>query len=76
MADDKNMLIGILAIILGILVICFPLISIFTLSVLVGIGILFLGIWLLVQTFRVWDISKSASITYLIFGIIAIVAGI
>jgi uncharacterized membrane protein HdeD (DUF308 family) len=76
MADDKNMLIGILAIILGILVIAFPLISVFTLSVLVGIGILFLGIWFLVQIFRVWESSKAASIAYLILGIIAIVAGI
>jgi uncharacterized membrane protein HdeD (DUF308 family) len=76
MADEKNMLIGILAIILGILVIAFPLISVFTLSVLVGIGILFLGIWFLVQTFRVWESSKAASIAYLILGIIAIVAGI
>lgn len=76
MAEEKNMLIGILAIILGILVIAFPLISVFTLSVLVGIGILFLGIWFLVQTFRVWESSKAASIAYLILGIIAIVAGI
>jgi uncharacterized membrane protein HdeD (DUF308 family) len=30
----------------------------------------------LVQTFRVWDGSKAASIAYLILGIIAIVAGI
>lgn len=76
MANDKNILIGILAIILGILVICFPLISVFTLSVLVGIGILFLGIWFLVQTFRIWEASKAASIAYLILGLIAIVAGI
>jgi uncharacterized membrane protein HdeD (DUF308 family) len=76
MVKERNMLVGILAIILGLLVIAFPLISIFTLSVLVGIGILFLGIWFLVQTFRVWEVSKAASIAYLILGIIAIVAGI
>ena len=74
--SERNMLMGILAIILGIIVIAFPLISVFTLSVLVGIGILFLGIWFLIQTFRVWDYSKGASIAYLILGIIAIVAGI
>lgn len=76
MAEERNILVGILAIILGLLVIAFPLISVFTLSVLVGIGILFLGIWFLIQTFRVWESSKAASIAYLILGIIAIVAGI
>jgi uncharacterized membrane protein HdeD (DUF308 family) len=76
MVKERNMLVGILAIILGLLVIAFPLISIFTLSVLVGIGILFLGIWFLVQTFRVWEVSKAASIAYLILGILAIVSGI
>jgi uncharacterized membrane protein HdeD (DUF308 family) len=74
--DEKNMLMGILAIILGIVVIAFPYISILTLSVLVGIGILILGIWFLVQTFRVFEGSKWASIPYLILGIIGIVAGI
>jgi len=76
MADDYNVFLGIVAIILGILIIAFPLISIFTLSVLVGIGILFLGIWFFVQASRLWTISKAVSIAYLILGIIAIVAGI
>ncbi|MGZ7069006.1 MAG: DUF308 domain-containing protein [Methanobacterium sp.] len=74
--DERYMLMGILAIILGIVVIAFPYISIFTFSVLAGIGILILGIWFLLQTSRVWEDSKWASIAYLIFGIIAIVAGI
>ncbi len=70
------MLMGIIAIILGIVVIAFPSISIFTFSVLAGIGILILGIWFLLKTFRVWEDSKAASIAYLILGLIAIVAGI
>ncbi len=74
--NEKNALLGIIAMILGIVVIAFPYISIFTLSVLAGIGILVLGIWLLIQTSRVWEISKAASIAYLILGLIAIVAGI
>jgi len=41
MAEGRNMLLGVLAIILGILVIAFPLISIFTASVLAGLGIYF-----------------------------------
>ena len=74
--DEKNMLMGILAIILGIVVIAFPYITIFTFSVLAGIGILILGVWFLLQTSRIWEASKAASIAYLILGIIGIVAGI
>ncbi len=76
MAEGHNVLLGILAIILGILIIVFPLISVFTLSVLLGIGIIFLGIWFFVQMSRVWASSKAASIAYLILGIIGIIAGI
>jgi len=76
MAEGNNVLLGILAIILGILVIAFPLFSVFTASVLAGFAIVFLGIWLLVQSFGVWGTSKGASIAYLILGLIAIVGGI
>ncbi len=76
MAEGRNMLLGILAIILGIMVIAFPLISIFAVSVLAGIGIMFLGIWLLVQSFELWSTSKGTSIAQLILGILAIIVGI
>jgi uncharacterized membrane protein HdeD (DUF308 family) len=73
---EKNVLMGILAIILGIVVMTFPYASVFTLSILAGIGILLLSIWFLILTFRVWEDVKWASIPYLILGIIGIVAGI
>jgi membrane protein HdeD len=76
MAKEGNVLLGILAIILGLLVIIFPLISVFTVSLIAGIGILFLGIWLLIQSFGVWGSNKGISIAYLILGILAIVVGI
>jgi uncharacterized membrane protein HdeD (DUF308 family) len=76
MAEGSNILAGILAIILGILVMAFPLFSVFTASVLAGFAIIFLGIWLLAQSFGVWGSSKWASIAYLILGIIVIVCGI
>lgn len=76
MAEGNNVLLGILAIILGILVMAFPLFSVFTASVLAGFAIVFLGIWLLVQSFGVWGENKGASIVYLILGLIAIVGGI
>ena len=64
MAEGHNVLLGILAIILGILVIAFPLFSVFAASVLAGFAIIFLGIWLLVQSFGTWTASKGASIAY------------
>ncbi|HMK53732.1 MAG TPA: DUF308 domain-containing protein [Methanobacteriaceae archaeon] len=76
MAEGKNLLLGVLAIILGFMVIAFPLISVFTVSVIAGLGVLILGIWFIVQAFAMWDGSKAAGIAYLILGIIAIMAGI
>lgn len=46
MAEGSNVLLGILAIILCILVLAFPLFSVFTASVIAGFAIIFLGIWL------------------------------
>jgi uncharacterized membrane protein HdeD (DUF308 family) len=76
MAEERNILLGILAIILGILVIAFPLFSVFTASALAGFAVILLGIWLVVQSFGVWEKSKAASIAYLILGLIAIIGGI
>lgn len=71
-----NVLSGILAIILGILIMAFPLFSVFTLSVLTGFGLLLIGIWLLVMSFESWSSSKGMSIAALILGIIGIIVGI
>jgi uncharacterized membrane protein HdeD (DUF308 family) len=76
MAEGDHVLYGIMAIILGLLVLIFPLFTVFTASVLVGFAIIFLGIWLIAQSFGAWSVSKGASIAYLILGIIAIVVGI
>jgi uncharacterized membrane protein HdeD (DUF308 family) len=76
MAEGNNVLMGILAIILGLLVIIFPIFSVFTASVMAGFAIILLGIWLVAQSFGTWSASKGASIAYLILGIIAIVGGI
>lgn len=76
MAEGNNALLGILAIILGILVMAFPLISVFTASVLAGFGILFLGIWLLTQSFGVWHVNKGTAVADLILGLLAIIVGI
>ncbi len=76
MTKEGNIILGILAIILGLIVIIFPLLSFFTASMIAGIGILFLGVWFLIQFFALWDANKRASIAYLIFGILALIVGI
>ncbi len=73
---ERNVFIGILAIILGFILIAFPLISIFTFSVLLGIGIIFLGIWLLIQAYNVWSKNLAAAIADLILAFFAILFGI
>ena len=76
MAEGNNVLLGVLTIILGFLVLVFPLFSVFAASVIAGLAIIFLGIWLIAQSFGTWSMSKAASIAYLLLGIIAIIGGI
>ncbi len=76
MAEGRNVMLGILAIILGIFITAFPLISVFIVSDLVAIGIIFIGVWLLAQSVESWNTSKGLSIAALILGILGIVVGI
>jgi uncharacterized membrane protein HdeD (DUF308 family) len=76
MNDERNVYIGILAIILGFIVIAFPLVSVFTFSILVGIGIIFLGIWLVIQAYNVWSKNLAAGIADLILAFFAVLFGI
>lgn len=76
MTEKNNILIGILAIILGLIIIAFPLISVLTLSVLAGLGIIFLGIWFFIQSFHIWGKNLAAGIADLLLGIFAVIFGI
>lgn len=67
---------GLVTLILGVLILIFPLASIFTLSVLSGIAILFIGLWLLILGARTWSISRGPSILYLILGIFGIILAV
>ena len=72
----NNVLFGILAILLGLAVIAFPLISVFIVSDIVAIGLIFIGIWLLAQSVVTWSESKAMSILALIIGILGVIVGI
>jgi uncharacterized membrane protein HdeD (DUF308 family) len=74
MANEKNLLLGILGILLGIIVIVFPLISIFTVNAIAGIGIIFVGIWILIKSLK--NESIAAGVAGLIVAVFAIMMGI
>lgn len=74
MKENKNVLLGVLAIILGLIVILFPLISVFTINKIIGIGIIFLGIWFLAQSFKTGSLAVGAA--GLILALFAIMFGI
>lgn len=76
MAENKNVFVGILAILLGLIVILFPLISIFTINDIAGIGIIFVGIWLILQSFKNGEKSLAAGVAGLIVAVFAIMLGI
>lgn len=76
MAEERNVLLGILAILLGLVVMAFPLLSVFVVADIVAIGIIFIGVWLLAQSIVTWSTNKGVSIAALILGILGIVVGI
>jgi membrane protein HdeD len=76
MAESRNVFVGILAILLGLIVIVFPLISVFTVSDIAGIGIIFLGIWLILHGFKIWEKNLAGAVADLILAVFAIMLGI
>jgi uncharacterized membrane protein HdeD (DUF308 family) len=76
MAESRNVFVGILAILLGLIIIVFPLISVFTFSAIAGIGMIFLGIWLILHGFKIWEKNLAAGIADLLLAVFAIMLGI
>ncbi|BDZ70625.1 DUF308 domain-containing protein [Methanobacterium petrolearium] len=72
----KNIVVGLLAIILGLIVLAFPLAGLVAASVLTGFVILMIAIWLLIVGGSQLEISKTAGILNLILGIIVLIIGI
>jgi membrane protein HdeD len=74
MAGERNVLLGILGILLGIIVIVFPLISIFTVNAIAGIGLIFVGLWIIFKSLK--NDSLAAGVAGLLVAIFAIMMGI
>lgn len=69
-------MVGLVAIILGILVIVFPLFSLLTASIIAGLGIVFLGIWILATSLDLADKDFLRSFILLLIGISGVMLGI
>lgn len=72
----KNVVLGILAIILGLIVLAFPLAGLVAASVLTGFVVLMIAVWLLIVGGSQMEVSKSAGIMNVILGIIVLIVGI
>lgn len=66
----KNKFVSLLAIILGIIIIAFPMIGVIGTSSLIGLSVLLISIYLLVAGVVIIDYNKSGAIIDLILGII------
>lgn len=65
----KNKFVSLLAIILGIIIIAFPMIGVIGTSSLIGLSVLLISIYLLVVGVTIIDYNKSGAIIDLILGI-------
>ena len=66
----KNKFVSLLGIILGIIIIAFPMIGVIGTSSLIGLSVLLISIYLLVAGVAIIDYNKSGAIIDLILGII------
>ncbi|KZX17376.1 hypothetical protein MBCUT_02440 [Methanobrevibacter cuticularis] len=73
---ENKSIIGVLAVIFGILIIVFPFTSQIVFAVIAGIGIVVFGVYLLVMGASFWSLSKAASVAYVILGILALILGL
>lgn len=73
---EQKSIIGILAIIFGILIMVFPFVGLTALSVIAGIAVLLFGVMLAVEGTHIWGESKAMSLAYIIFAVLALFLGI
>lgn len=72
----RNIFAGILAIILGLIVIAFPFLGTAAISIFAGVVLLLIAIWLLILGISELEISRTTGAMNIILGIIALVIAI
>jgi len=72
----KKSMISLLAIILGIIIIAFPMLGIIGVQAIIGVAVLLLGVFLLISGISEIDYSPKKSIVTLIVGIAILIIGL
>lgn len=72
---ENKTILGIIAIILGLLIMIFPFASQFALAVICGVAFIILGIYYFLACANVWDYSKGTVAAYIILGILSLICG-
>lgn len=72
----KNKIIGILAVILGLIIISFPMIGAIAANVTAGFSIMLMSIWLISIGVAEIDYSKTKSILNIVLGVLALILGL
>ena len=72
---QKNAM-AIILIILGIIILAVPMLGVVPISVLTGLGVVFLGIGLILAGFSDREVSTGLGLLEIVFGIIALVLGL
>ena len=76
MVETRNILIGVFAIIIGILVMAFPLLGVFSFSIIDGTVCLLISLWIIMHSVGDWNVNKTSSISFLVLGIIGFIFGL
>lgn len=71
----RNLIMGILAIILGILIMVFPVVGVVAASFVAGFGVIMLAIWFLIAGVAELQVSRLVGVLLVILGIIALIIG-
>ncbi len=71
----NNSVMGILAIILGILVMVFPVMGVVAISFIAGFAVIMLAIWFLIAGVAEMSVSRLVGILFVLLGIIALIIG-
>jgi membrane protein HdeD len=72
----KKSMISLLAIILGIIIIAFPMVGIIGAQAIIGVAVLLMGVFLLITGISEIDYSPSRSIATIIIGILILILGL
>ncbi|MBR0270811.1 MAG: DUF308 domain-containing protein [Methanobrevibacter sp.] len=72
----KNKIVSLLAIILGIMIISFPILGVITTSAILGLSVLFISIYALITGIAIIDYNTPGSVIDIILGVVLLIISI